>query len=227
MKDKPEISEDLNKALEALLNEILILHKRFEIYKDLFGTNEEYVSLLNKTSGTFFYLVQSGFMENIILSISRLSDPEEMNGYKNLSLKGLISLIDNENLINELNLQVKWYTTKTTEFLKAWRSKKVAHLDFDTAMSKAKLKNDITIQNLELAISSVRQFYNTIYNHYYGSKMVFGSNGDSTSKSLLTSLEQAKILREYIFDIRNLEEEIPDKLKVNSNKFIFKRDIKI
>ncbi len=46
-------------------------------------------------------------MENIILSISRLSDPEEMKGYKNLSLKGLISLIDNENLINELNLQVK------------------------------------------------------------------------------------------------------------------------
>ena len=70
MNGKTEISEDLNKALEALLNEILILHKRFEIYKDLFGTDEEYVSLLNKTSGTFFYLVQSGFMENIILSIS-------------------------------------------------------------------------------------------------------------------------------------------------------------
>lgn len=222
MNKNEKISDDLKLALEILQVEILILHNRFDVYKDLFGSKKEFVDLLNKTSGNFFYLLQTGILENIIMSISRLSDGAELNKNKNLSLKGLIRLIENDNLKKELNLQFEWYLEKTTDVLKAWRSKKVAHIDYDVALSKTELQNENSIQNINFAITSIRQFYNTVHKHYYGSKMAFGFPGNSASRGLLISLEQADIFRKYIHKLKVANEEIPNELKIDYEKFKLK-----
>jgi len=219
MNKTPEISKDLKTALDVLLTEILVLQRRILVNKELFGTNKEIVELLNKTSGNFFYLVQTGLIENIILGISRLSDPAQTLGKRNLSFSGIIDLIEDVNLKKELELQLEWYLKKTTEIFKNWRSKKIAHIDYDVALANAILSNPNTIQNLDIAITSIRQFYNTIYQHYYGSKMVFGFPGNSSTKGILVSLEQGKLLREYLHNLRINNIKIPTELEHDYSKY--------
>jgi len=219
------MTKDLEEALNKLRLEILLLHKRVEVYRDLFGTNKEFLELLNNSSGTFFYLVQTGFLENIIISISRLVDPPNSNGYKNLSLNGVINLIEDKTLKKELTLQSKWYLSIATEFLKNWRRKKVAHLDLNVALSKVELQNEINLQNLDIAIKSIREFYNTIHLHYFGSKVVFGLTQNTTTKPLLISLKQAKTFREYIHEKRKNGSEIPEELEIDISQFDIKREL--
>jgi len=75
----------LGSIFTELENELIWLHHKWDQYLKLFGRSEKQIIILNETANGFFGLVQMVLFEDIILHISRLTDPSKTFGKKNLS----------------------------------------------------------------------------------------------------------------------------------------------
>ena len=71
-------------------NRMFVLHETWCIYRQLFGTSEARVDLLNEVAPGFAGVVQPVLLDSVILGICRLCDPSSMSGNDNLSLKRLV-----------------------------------------------------------------------------------------------------------------------------------------
>lgn len=119
-----KMSESLEKTFNFIEKEIIIIHRRYDCFKELFGTDESYVELLNSTAPLFFYLVQTGLYENIILSVSRLVDPAKKGAFHNISFAKLIELLEKEILGDEDEEQRKLVDELKLILFNYWTSSK-------------------------------------------------------------------------------------------------------
>jgi hypothetical protein len=75
-------------------NRMFMLQETWCIYRQLFGTSEARVDLLNERAPGFAGVVQPVLLDSVILGICRFCDPPSMSGNENLSLKRLIDALD-------------------------------------------------------------------------------------------------------------------------------------
>lgn len=232
-----KMSSSVERALNFIEVELITIQRRYDILKELFGTEKEYVNLLNETAPFFFYLVQTGFLENTILSIARLMDPPKQGNFNNMSLEKFIDIlkeetsdekqtsISEETLIIELNLILNCYVKYTTEILNSYRNKKIAHNDHDVLEKTAEIVDKITFQHLELALTSLRDFVNAVNIHYKGIKTVFTYPFSPLTSGLLKSLHLAKSTRKYLHELQESNSIIPNDLIVNPDLYNFSYDL--
>lgn len=65
------------------------LHGRWMIYRQLYGTSEQRVDLLNECAGTFANVLQNVLLHDVQLSLSKLGDPAGHGARTNLTLEAL------------------------------------------------------------------------------------------------------------------------------------------
>jgi len=70
----------------ALKTEIVDLHLRWIIYRQLYGTSEEAVDVLNRSGSNVFFLLQQLLLDDCALRISKLTDPVDQGKVANLSV---------------------------------------------------------------------------------------------------------------------------------------------
>lgn len=73
----------------TLDKEVTWLHGRWIIYRQLFGTSNERVELLNESAGTFFNVLQDVLLHDVQLSLSKLGDPAGSGSRKNMTREAL------------------------------------------------------------------------------------------------------------------------------------------
>ena len=105
---------------------------------------EELGSVYYKLS-YFFYIIQKGLYENVIMSITRITDPVISMGKRNLTLKTLPLLIKDDNLKKEVELQIEWHIDPAIVFAKELRNKRFGHEDFGSNRSTISML--ITLQD--------------------------------------------------------------------------------
>ena len=88
-----DMGPELGPLYNELSDELVWLHAKWKQYRQLFGYSEERADLLNKASGYFFKIIQDALWDNIILHISRLTDPVKSAGKDNLTFLQLPDLI--------------------------------------------------------------------------------------------------------------------------------------
>ena len=71
-------------------NEIVSLHDAWAQYRYLFNESNERVQLLNTCASWFFATTQRLLMREVILGISRLTDPVKFGRFDNLVLSSLL-----------------------------------------------------------------------------------------------------------------------------------------
>jgi hypothetical protein len=67
----PEIEETYN----VLRNHMIVIHCRWTIYCQLFGTNPERIGLLNRFGGVAFGAIQRVMEDEAVFALCRISDP--------------------------------------------------------------------------------------------------------------------------------------------------------
>jgi hypothetical protein len=72
---------------------VIWLHGRWSMYEQLFGTSEARIDVLNKVAPTFFSTLQSVLLDEVQLTLSRLSDPERSGRRQNVTLETLMNAI--------------------------------------------------------------------------------------------------------------------------------------
>src|SRR5437879_4300451 len=77
-------------ARNRLWDELVHLHDTWEQYRKLYGHSEDRVKLLNTSARSFFALLQRLLVRDVILSVSRLTDPPKSKGKSNLVLSLLL-----------------------------------------------------------------------------------------------------------------------------------------
>lgn len=121
------MTEDIKELVNELKREISQLYLILEQCRQLYS-NPETVSILNKTAGVFFQVVQSQFFDALIMGISRLTDKEHIGGRRNLSINAICRLIQDDQLKMELVTLCREAET-ASEFARNHRNKRISHSD--------------------------------------------------------------------------------------------------
>ena len=200
----PIIPERINEVYEELKTEITWLHGRWIIYRQLFAESEKRIDLLNECASTFFYILQDLLLGEVQVSLSKLDDPAKSGKFDNLSLEQLQARIE---LHGEKSLEAKTRSILAKIHLKcrpfrAWRNKRLAHLDLTTAMkSSPDPLPGISRQMIEDALADVRMFMNTIEMHYNDSEygyehFIMNSDGEALIAILRFGLRYEELEKE-------------------------------
>jgi hypothetical protein len=195
---------DVKDIFEELQTEITWLHGRWIIYRQLFGHSERRVELLNACASAFFYIIQDILLNDIQVSLSKLTDPARTGKYDNLSLEQLQERIEatgDEQLAGRLRQLLNTLHDKCQAF-RIRRNKRLAHLDLITAMQKgANSLPPISRQMIADALEIIREYMNVIDGHYCDNETVYEdfmmlSDGEALLTWLKHGLRYEELLQE-------------------------------
>jgi len=89
------MSPELRAAFEALKNDVIWLHAKWTLYRQLFADDVPgRLATLNEAAGFSFYAIQDVFWQDVVLHLARLLDREMTCGQQNLCLAALPALVD-------------------------------------------------------------------------------------------------------------------------------------
>lgn len=166
---KQPMPNDMKDAYERLHQEVSGLHAKWKIFRQLYSASEERIALLRDTTPGFFGLIQLVLLDDISLSISRLTDPLKSTGKDNLSLQRLVERIEAE---TDADFLVK--TQKSIEGIqehcsafRVHRNRRIAHRDLKTVFGyhPEPLPN-IEGKKIDDALKMIAAFMNEIQGRY-------------------------------------------------------------
>ena len=201
--------ETVEELLQAISEELGELHLKWLLFSQLYES-EDVVNLLTESAPTFFGTCQSVFLDNIILSISRLTDPPKTCGKENLTLERILDSIDSsfKDLRAELQEILK-VVKDSCLFIKNHRDRRIAHSDLKTYFQDhPEPLLGITKEEIEKALLGLRTFVNKVELHFLrietGYEYLAVADGSS---NLVGCLYDAKIYRDQLGKVDNVSTE--------------------
>lgn len=181
------MGEDLGPAFFQLYRKLVELHIVWQQYRQLYGSDEETVHLLNRTAGLFFKIIQDELWDSVLLGISRMTDPHSTGGRKNLTIHSLPLLITDLGLQAELHDLCK-AATDNAAFAREHRNKRIAHQDhgYTTDRSSNPL-NGVSRERVESMLESLRKVMNRLDLHFRDTTVMYDTFVDESGARLLVS----------------------------------------
>lgn len=198
-KESKPYPRELETVFEKIKYQVILLHSRWIIYRQLYGTSKERIELLNVSALEFFWIIQDVLWDEILLNICRLADPiqsgRDKKSKKNLCLEMLCQIIKGllqEDLYSDLCNSLSRFREKC-DALKKYRNKRIAHLDLKAFLNeKSKCLPGISRAMIEDVLKELRFFMNLIDGFYKDSETAYEHcimTGDG--EFLITALKQA------------------------------------
>ena len=187
-------------ASDRIWNEIVILRDSWSQYRELYETSNERITMLNACARWFFGSHQRLLLREIILGISRLTDPARTGKYDNLTLWTLLldpQLQGRDDLRKELEVAIE-AATQAAEDVRTHRHKYIAHLDRDTAIA-ASLNPLPRLKKSSLAeiLDRIQAAYKIHTSKGRKIDRLFDLSPLGSAKALLDILEQSERWRLY------------------------------
>lgn len=195
-----QMGPDLGEVFYSLTNDLTWLHAKWQQYRGLFGVSEERLELINRSAGAFFWVVQETLWDEMLLHISRLTDPSVTMGKNNLSFSALLSHLDNDApLRSELEVRISECTSRA-KFARDHRNKRIAHRDMLHALDQvAHPLGGVSRQDIEDILEAFRRVMAPLYLKYWNTTMFYEDvvlNGDVDS--LLVVLTRAEKFKKLL-----------------------------
>lgn len=179
------MGNDLDTCFYEIKRDVRWLNIKFMEFTELYG-NTETIELLDNTAHHFFGTLRTILLEDIILHLSRLTDPKQTSGKQNLSIDKLFSLIQDVSIKTELDPYFEC-AKKDSEKCRKYRNQKIAHNDYKTADSRDinLIKSDITD-----SISSISEFIKQVSIKMNKTDLHFNNPLFAGAKELITNLKR-------------------------------------
>jgi hypothetical protein len=158
------MNDPLRQVYQEVYQDVCRLHAYWKVFCQLFGEDQS-VSVLNSAASFAASSIQSALSENIILRITKLTDPAEQHGRKNLSLARLLEVTESEDLRNRI-CPLLDNITEAAKPLRERRNKWSAHRDLKYALSIEKALPPVTWANLDHVLKLIRAFMHEIEKRY-------------------------------------------------------------
>jgi hypothetical protein len=161
-----KMGPQLGPVFFALHKEVVWLHAKWQEYRELFGHSPERVELLNRSAAFFFRVIEDSLWEDVLLHISRLTDPSRTTGNENLSVQCLPPLVADLALRAHVGRLTAECVAKAA-FAREHRNKRLAHADLaHTLNRKAIPLSGISRAHVEEMLLSFRELMNLVDNRY-------------------------------------------------------------
>lgn len=124
--------DELRGPYQLVRDQLVNITFEWDSYCNLFGVSEKRLQLLN-TAPAFFTLVHKALLDAVVLGLTRLQDPAKSFKSRNLSFATLVELSREAGQCS-LADRLDSLLTKirdSFETISRYRSKKIAHTDFD------------------------------------------------------------------------------------------------
>jgi hypothetical protein len=166
------LGDDLGHFYDALWNEFAWLQVKWQEYCELFGTSPERVELLNSAAPLFFRMIQRSLWEDVLLSITRLTDSPKSCGKFNLTVNALPKLLPDESSRDSI-ADLAQKATAAAEFARDWRHRHIAHRDMGIALGEALVPlSPASRQMVREAITALHGVINAVCEIYLHSTLV-------------------------------------------------------
>jgi hypothetical protein len=181
------MGEELGSAFFHLDQKLVELHIVWQQFRQLYGTNEETVQLLNRTAGLFFKVVQDELWDSVLLGISRMTDPADTRWGKNLTIQSLPPLIAEPGLkAEEQNLCDT--AVGVAIFARNHRNKRIAHQDHNYLVNRTSNPIDgVSRERVEIMLEALRKVMNRLDSHFRDTTVIYEDFLDETGARLLVS----------------------------------------
>lgn len=179
----------IDEIWQAIDYEVMWLHGRWSIYRQLYGTNEGRIEILNHSAGTFASMLQDVLLDDVQLGLAKLGDPatSRIKGgtvVANLTLENLCqSVIATGSLQAKLPPLLSAYNAACAD-VRDRRNKRIAHFDLHTMLGSNVSISGPSRAEIEAALAVLRDIMNCIFLHFTNSQtgyehIVLDSDGDS------------------------------------------------
>lgn len=198
-----DIPVEHRQVFDAISHEVTLLHAIWRTYRQLYAA-EERVQLLNKIAPAFAKVVQDALMDDVLLSLSRLTDPPTTGqNRENLVLRRLTPLAaaaGHEQVELEVDLILEAIQAACAA-LRQHRNKRIAHLDLSVALQGTKLP-DVSRETVEVALFHVRDLLNGLNSYFRGGPTLYDEismigDGDTLIACLTDSLRLRHLRRRH------------------------------
>lgn len=168
----------LGPVVYAIDQEVVWMCAKWQQHRILF--DDAVIPLLRNTARDFFMIVNIVFVYDVILSLTRLTDPYEQGKHHNLSLYSLVEALEDKSIQKELETRIA-RAKKQTQFARDWRNMHIAHRiypnfndpEFDPLP-------ELKLELIDVAIEAICDVLVFLYREKMNTRMVFEGviNGD-------------------------------------------------
>jgi hypothetical protein len=193
----------VSEVFDPLRNELIGIHERWALYRQVFGLEESRIGLLNRIADIFFGYTQWAMYLDVVLALCRYTDPSESSkkiGHRpNLTLERLVNAVTANDATFGGGLE-----TNEWDAVKKWRD---AH--FEDIRSKRIAHNDLTMrvarfsgqpvgwpsrEQVERFLTLCTDLMDKVHQHYIGRPFVFNLTALDAVRSGDTLV---KVLKEF------------------------------
>lgn len=170
-----------------LYEEVVWLHARWIIFRQLYGTSAKRIELLNESAPGLFFILQNVLRDEIELALSKLADPVMTGKKRNLTLATLLDGIEaagKGDLAAELRDDLEAFRTMCAN-ISHRRNKYIAHYDLDTLLKgQATAVPGASRKEISDALAVAAKFMNRIEARFTDSttaydEFIFQPGGDA------------------------------------------------
>jgi hypothetical protein len=167
-----ELGPELGPIFNALWNDLAWLRVKWGEYRELFGTSEERIHLLNSATGLFFGMLQGVLWEGTLLHLCRLTDPAKVAGKSTVTVQALPELCQDKALRVEVSGRVE-AAVEATKFARDWRNRVIAHRELELAQQHKSAKALARASRVQVsaALSAIHGVLNHISETLLGSTL--------------------------------------------------------
>ncbi len=156
-----KLGREFSMIFHSLNNDWASALVRYKEFRELFGATER-VHLLNAIGGGLFWDIQQTFWRDLMLRLTRLTDPKESAGKDNLTVQRLPEMCEEPDLREEIERLVR-EAVSTTAFARDWRNRRISHSDLARAIDPSpEPLMEATLEKAKAALDAVHAVLDTI-----------------------------------------------------------------
>lgn len=156
-----KLGREFSMVFHSLENDWASALMRYQEFPELFGTTER-VKLLNAIGGGLFWDVQQMFWSDLMLRLTRLTDPPKSAGKANLTVQRLPRLCEAPDLREEVEDLVRT-AVDATAFARDWRNRRIGHSDLARAIDPSpEPLMEATLKKSKTALDAVHAVLDSI-----------------------------------------------------------------
>lgn len=181
-----ELPEEIKQPYQYICQELAYVSDKWKLYKDLF-IQKDNIDVINSTAPRAFQAFEESLRIDIAMSISRLADPINTIGKKNLSVEMLLEKMTN---IKQLEAAISKFKALSKPIIRL-RNKQYAHNDLNCKLHpKSNPFPRIGQNTIDSIIKSLSDILNLIIGHYKDEEMGFEPLSIGSGKDLVFWLKE-------------------------------------
>ncbi|MGO9116921.1 MAG: hypothetical protein ACLQPD_04835 [Desulfomonilaceae bacterium] len=197
------IPDSIKDIFEKIKERAMLVQLHWKIYNDLFNRSQLRTDMLNECDPAFFSLFQIALVNEIIMSLSRLTDRPGTGDRQRLSfekLHGAISISGDDAFSQDLKDKIENIREKCKK-IREYRNNYLAHLDYRTIMHRLRSTDPVTIKMIGEAVEAFNDYMSTLEEHYQpGTEVKYAVSFTVSGDHIIWLLKNGLHLQELVDD---------------------------